>query len=502
MLSPKAHKVLKELLKNSGLKFSNLDKDDILSFSRTRVTKDINSFLKSVNKVGFQYKTISDNGSTASIRVFPKGKKPSAGTQSSSKDKEQKNTKCDRASYIKRGSTYFADDEVIRTTLAINFTAWDELKENYDLVWNVRDIAQKWLRLTKDVSSFQWLFEKVDEQDLVDITKAYIDSLIKFKEELSLLLNNENRPISLVNVLKLIDEKFTTLISDLDLESHYMVQNVKNALGKNNREATVVEDIKPLFPFLERVWVVVREILLTTFPESIKKGNTLVKKMTLFMEKSNENSVNEKLSSVQKILKESCQFSVEDRLRSVHTSISAIEKISGKIPSFRVNRSIKVAFDDCPDINYPTRFTKISDMFAYCQYGDKKCPYYSNNIGSYINCKLLGQKKYAGVFLDDITKVDKETAGILKVIAKDDPQVTAIFLRAEMLDKVLYCGEMPDNRLLILLDNYPNSVRRGEYDYIVYIFENEPILALDKFIISANLDLLKQLNSNVQIFQW
>jgi len=500
MLPGRSSKIIKGLLSGSGLKFLNLTKDDVLSFSRTRRGQSVESFLHSLNKYGFQYKTVSDNNVSVSIQIFVKGKKPRSGKQQKGEKNKKgiKNEAQDKASYIRRASVYFADDEVIRSTLKLPFISWDLLRKNYDLIWIIRSLVQKWIKLTNSVKSYKWLFEQVDEDEFATLVNDYLKNLEKFRSSFSSLLEEESSYDTLGNKLKIIDDKFTTLLQDLDLEDYKLVSNVKNALLRNQKNAEIISDIKSLFPLLSQVWVKVRELLVSTFPATIKSDNELVKKLIAFVGK--KGSVNKKLSEVRKGLRDNCSFLLEDKLKGVHVAINSLVKLSGKIPSFRNKDFIKVSIDDCPDTNYPSRFTKTSKSFAYCQY-EKKCPHFGNNVGSYVNCKLLGQQKTGGTFVKDVKKIDEDTYKVIESIGIQDPQVKAIILLAEQ-DKKLYYGEILDNRLLILLDNYPSSVTRNEYDYTVYIFENEPILVIGSYVISANLELLKQLADNTQIFQW
>ena len=169
----------------------------------------------------------------------------------------------------------------------------------------------------------------------------------------------------------------------------------------------------------------------------------------------------------------------------------------GLIPAYMgAKGNWKVVKDDCPNKALPERQTLLTDKFAFCRKDDKECSSFDWSQGSYVRCKSFTRLKEAELkearLLESVKLLDDSAyVNQLKLIAETDPFVQMLFTEASRRSGELFWGKVIDERLEQMLEQYPKSNRRGEFEYKVYMVSNEPVVVSGNFAVAADKTLLE-----------
>lgn len=100
-LNARGRQAVKGIANNFGLRISDFDNNDILSFTLARRDQSQDGFLHALNKAGIQYKTLKHRGPSWAymVQLWPKGERPSGEKMDSTKST---GNDLDGSTYIRR----------------------------------------------------------------------------------------------------------------------------------------------------------------------------------------------------------------------------------------------------------------------------------------------------------------------------------------------------------------------------------------------------------------
>lgn len=389
-------------------------------------------------------------------------------------------------------------EEAILTYIDLTEKEWESLA-NTNLAYNLRLIVPVLVQLDGKLEDLHWFFKQVHEEDL----SVYIARYIKFVDLYKDLLvsNIMNERVSYDSLNKELQNNINDLIK-LRKALSSLEQTILQRTKAETRQAGFVQNIKPYWPFLDKVWIRVREVimdsLVKTLNESIQQMKLLCKGVKSAKTGQMYNAV-AKLQQVHESLRERLDFKQAEFLDNAIQELKIhLRCAEGLLPGSTVNNSWHVSIDDCPRPLLPKRFTKVTDKFAYCIFSckedKKKCPGFESSQGSYIECNQLGMEKTAGAFFREVREADEQLQDQINALALEDPNIQLLKAQAERRDGKYYYAPVLDDNIFVLLNSYPKKTRVGTFDYSVYIINKEPILATDEFLLSADEELLKYID--------
>lgn len=345
-------------------------------------------------------------------------------------------------------------------------------------------------------------FTEMKELEVVPQIDNQLDALDKVRLGITVVV--EDQSLTPKEIKQLLAEahddlaKAFTEYAKLEAET---VEVIRTKSRRKPKQANIIEKVRSYWNHIDQFWPNEREAVLGKWRDYFESTNTLLRKAVSSLQLPNS-SPSGTLLRVESLLKKRSAHFLAQKVSDARENIKNyyVEEL-GLIPGFMgAAGNWKVERDDCPEPRLPEFHTTLSNRFAFCRKGNKQCPSFDWSQGSYVRCKSFVRLKEAGL-ITGITQVDdKDYVKNLKKIAETDPYVQMLFISAKRGDGSLFWGRLVDDRLEIMLAQYPKSDRRGnDASYRVYLVANEPVFVSGGYAVAADRVLLETIGEGVRM---
>lgn len=389
--------------------------------------------------------------------------------------------------------------ETVLAFLEAGEDEWALLTANklaHDLVKIVPAVVEYQDNLEDSLKFFREIKEldtvsKLDSQlNAVDMLRVGIVSVVQDPR----LETSEIRDI-LNHALDLVKKAFTEFAK---VES-FTIEKIRDK-SKVLPKTAFIKEIRAYWNHIDDFWPNEREAILGKWNEYFDKSTGLLREAVSSMKIPNSPAGT--LIKVEALLrKRSAPLLAQKVAESKERIKNFFIKEQGLIPGYMgIRGTWKVERDDCPDQSLPETNTKLTERFAFCKMEDgKECPAFAGKMGSYVQCRAFTRLKEAAL-ISDISEVDdKKFLSNIQDIAVTDPFVKMLTIEAARAKGKLYAGKVTDERLQVMLDQFPSSDRKGKYEYKVYLVANKPVFVSDGFAVSADKVLLETIGEGARM---
>jgi hypothetical protein len=344
-----------------------------------------------------------------------------------------------------------------------------------------------------DLEDAKKFFVEVKEMSLPPKLDHQLDMLDQVRIGIVTTIQDQN--LEPFEITSLFDEtlddlkKAYTRYTKLESDTIYIIRSNSKRLPK---EAFITK-VRSYWNYIDDFWPSQREPILGKWNQYFEDTENLMQAAADQLKVSTLKSPHGVLIQVEALLRKRSSPLAAQKASDTLEKIKQyyVEEL-GLIPAYMgAQGNWKVEKDDCPDKRLPDMETKLTDRFAFCRIGNKKCPSFEWSQGSYVKCKSFVRLKEASLLEGVKVLSDKEYLKQLHTIAETDPFVRMLFVEAERRSGELFYGKVIDERLEEMLGQYPTSNRRGEFKYRVYMVANEPVLVSGKYAVAADKVLLE-----------
>lgn len=382
--------------------------------------------------------------------------------------------------------------DISQAFLEISEADWESLAH--------RGVAQHLVHLIPLAVAFQddledakKFFVEVKELSLPPKLDHQLDLLDQVRIGIVTTVQDQNlEPFEVISILDdtLEDlKKAYTRYAKLESDTVYTIRINSKRLPK---EAFIAK-VRSYWNYIDDFWPSQREPILGKWNQYLEDTENLLQAAADQLKVSTLKSPHGVLIQVEALLrKRSSSLTAQRTSDSLERVKQYYVEELGLIPAYMgAQGNWKVEKDDCPDKRLPEMDTKLTDRFAFCRIGNKKCPSFEWSQGSYIKCKSFVRLKEASLIEGVKVLSNKEFLEQLHEIAETDPFVRMLFIEADRRSGELFYGKVIDERLEEMLEQYPKSNRRGEFKYRIYMVANEPVLVSGKYAVAADKILLE-----------
>lgn len=509
-LNAKGKNLIKMISGQHGLKFRGISDDGILHYSLTDQAR-MKAFKSTLRKYKLHYRSEKTQKSeesgihTMKIRTDRDHQimKKMRGKNKIKKEKGDSENKKPSASrnlgLLMAGVDIeaFSSGE-LREHLGVDTISWTKLQRTgfiKYLTLVVPDIVN-YMTLLDECS---WFFEQIQEKDLARKYKELEKQVSSFLSIISDRLDQEETLDPLRDAMFTLHPEIVSLRKLLDVLCSTTLSRVVSA-GHTTKLA-FLEDISSHWNTLSAAWVKYREILQPQWDTYADGASETVSELLSNFDIVKQASLT-KLVTIQQLLRKSSQSRMAEDLEVLAAKAVEESASSGRLPALQTTKgNWKVYRDICPSTDLPKKSTELTAKFAVCKLAteDKKCPAFGGIRGEYVLCSRAGSYKEGSFFSVIDRLVDSDVLQQLKEVAREDNQVAMLFHIAESRDGKLYFARIADDRVRLLLEMYPRSVRVGVHSYAVYHVAGEPIMLTSEMAVCADKSLLEELNKGAPL---
>jgi len=344
-----------------------------------------------------------------------------------------------------------------------------------------------------DLEDAKKFFVEVKELSLPPKLDQQLDQLDKVRVGIVTTIQDPN--LEPFEVKAILDETLN------DLKKAYtryakLESDTVNTIRTNSKrlpKEAFIEKVRSYWNYIDDFWPSQREAILNRWGQYFDETASLLQAAADQLKVATTSSPHGVLIQVESLLKKRSSGLTAQKTSDALDRIKQyyVEEL-GLIPAYMgAQGNWKVERDDCPDKRLPEMHTRLSDRFAFCRIGNKKCPSFEWSQGSYVKCKSFVQLKEASLIEEIKVLSSKEYLDQLQSIAETDPFVRMLFIEAERRSGELFYGKVIDERLEEMLGQYPTSNRKGQFKYRIYMVANEPVLVSGKYAVAADKVLLE-----------
>lgn len=113
MINARGRNIVKSLANSFGYRLSKFTNDDVLHVQLTRKAQNPDNFYNALNKAGFQYKSMGQNGTQFAVKLWAKGERPAGKDKAKDIDKD-KDKGMDKSSYIRAAEVAKKLQEIVK----------------------------------------------------------------------------------------------------------------------------------------------------------------------------------------------------------------------------------------------------------------------------------------------------------------------------------------------------------------------------------------------------
>lgn len=385
-----------------------------------------------------------------------------------------------------------ARKDVARAFLEVSEAEWDQLVG--------RGIAQHLVTLIPLAVAFQddledakKFFIEVKELSLPPKIDVQLDRLDGIRVGIVTTIQDPNLEPAEVNSIfdKTLDGLKRAYSSYARLESDTI--HVIRSNSKRLPKEAFIEKVRSYWNYIDDFWPAQRESILSRWGQYFEETNPLVQAAADQLRVATTTSPHGVLIQVESLLKKRLAPVMAQKTADALDRVKQyyVEEL-GLIPAYMgAPGNWKVEKDDCPDKRLPERETQLTDRFAFCKIGGKKCSSFVWSQGSYVKCSSFVRLKEASLLGEIKTLTNKKYLEQLQTIAVTDPFVRMLLIEADRRSGELFYGKVIDERLEEMLEQYPASNRKGQFQYRIYMVANEPVLVSGKIAVAADKVLLE-----------
>lgn len=391
--------------------------------------------------------------------------------------------------------------DLAKAFLEISEADWGDLLD--------RGIARGLVNLIPFVVEFQdsledakKFFTEMKELEVVSKIDEQLDALDKARLGITAVVGDESlTPKEIKQLLAEAHDDLAKAFTEYAKLEAATVELIRTKSRKKPKQAKLIEKVRSYWNHIDDFWPNEREAVLGRWRDYFKQTNSLLRKAVSSLQLPNSSPVGT-LLRVESLLKKRSAHFLAQKVSDARDNIKNyyVEEF-GLIPAYMgAKGNWKVEKDDCPEPRLPEFHTKLTDRFAFCRKDEKQCPSFAWSQGSYVRCKSFIRLKEAGL-ITGITQIDdKDYVKNLRKIALTDPFVQMLFINAKRSDGSLFWGRTVDDRLEIMLAQYPKSDRRGnDASYRVYLVANEPVFVSGGYAVAADRVLLETIGEGVRM---
>jgi len=382
--------------------------------------------------------------------------------------------------------------DLSKAFLEISEAEWEALVKS-GVAHHLTNLIPLALAYQDDLEGASKFFIEVKELSLPPKIDAQLNLLDKIRVGISSVVEDEN--LEPDEVIELLDstmeglERGYTRYAKLEADT---INTIKVNSKRPPKEA-FVEKVRSYWNYIDEFWPSERESILGRWNQYFEETGPALQETSSTLRLGSVPSPHGVLIRVENLLKKrSSHLTAQrvsdalDRVKNYH-----VEEL-GLIPAYMgAKGNWKVSKDDCPDKRLPEMHTALTDRFAFCRKNGNACPSFDWSQGSYVRCKSFVRVKEASLLEKVEVLADKDFIEQLQLIAETDPFVRMLFVESDRRSGELFCGKVIDERLEQMLEQFPQSNRRGEFQYRVYMIANEPVLVSGNFAVAADKTLLE-----------
>lgn len=391
--------------------------------------------------------------------------------------------------------------DLAKAFLEISEADWGDLVER-GVARSLVTLIPFVLEYQDNLESAKKFFLELKELEVVPEVDSQIEAIDKIRLGITTVISDA--VLTTYEVKHLLaeahDDLATAFTAYAKLEAETVEVVRKNSVRKP-KQANIIEKLRSYWNHIDDFWPNEREAILGKWRDYFKATDSVLRKAAANLQLPNS-SPSGTLLKVESLLKKRSSHFLAQRVSDARDNIKNyyVEEM-GLIPAYMGSKgNWKVEKDDCPEPQLPEFHTTLTDRFAFCSKDQKQCPSFDWSQGSYVRCKSFVRLKEAGL-VTEITQIDdKDYVKNLHKIAETDPFVQMLFHSAKRGDGNLFWGRTVDDRLEIMLAQYPKSDRRGnDASYRVYLVASEPVFVSGGHVVAADKVLLETIGEGVRM---
>ena len=490
------------LAEQHGLKFHNITDSGILHFSATPKAR-MKAFKSFLRKYKLHYRAErTQEGEESGVQTMKIRTDRDHKLMKLQRKKHQinknKKTKKNRPSksigLIMSGLKVEADPKDIKEELDLSNSDWSKL-EKAGFTSFLHMTIPTILQYRDLLDEVQWLFDQLHEHELSTKYDDGIKQVNQLLDVIALRLRSDPDFENLKHDLYTIQDEIAKLYKLL--LNICGVFKLKVTEESQRPVTAFVQELSPYWSVLSDIWNTYKEAIFIPYWTSY--ASEMDKQLRLLTEEVDvvkESSVH-KLVSIQQLLRKNTQYRMAEDLETLIDRSKEETLSSGQVPAAKsATGGWRVAMDDCPNTSLPTKYTQITEKFAYCKVKQegKKCPAFRGVHGENVLCAEAGTYRQSSFFSVIATITDEDVLKQLLAVSKEDNQVLMLFKKAEANNNELYFARISDDRIKMILDHYPSSKRVSHHSYIIYHVAGEPVMLASDIVICADKSLLQELD--------
>lgn len=391
-------------------------------------------------------------------------------------------------------------DDMAMAYLEVSPADWQTLVKN-NVAGNLAPLVAMSVDYLDRVEEGRKFFLEINELEVAPLLDSHLSLLDQAQKNVTALVQTDfltpdemrSQLATAYNSMQVAYTKYAKMESSI-------INLIRAHSGRDMPKTAFLAAVRPYWNHIDDFWTSKREQVLGIIKEYVEGATPQLKKAAEALE-LNLASPHEVLYQVEKLLKNRRADLAAHRVAESRDKIkNYVVEEAGLIPAYvGAKGNWKVEADDCPDHSMPERTTKLTENFAFCRWENKECQALSGIQGSYVKCKAWVRLK-EGNWVGNIQEMgNKSMREKLAELAETDPFIRQLLTESDRRGGKLYVGKVTDDRLSVMLEQYPKSKRKGNFTYDVYLVANEPVFISKNLVVAADKILLETLSEGTEM---